>query len=228
MVKIGFTVVPVAVQTFYHATRLGAGNCARWRLHSSQCNTIVGHDWWGFGDILRAEADAKHWTSWVRRNQRRTVHTKRRANSTRYRSAALWPSCTRSCTARLEDSSFETCLRLWSWRQLREVAWAQDLTSAVRRQSSRRVDEARGPRSTSQTNQAAPLSAVHGDDFIAASATQSLDMFDEDLGIFFVLKRMPSIGPPQFGGTSDGQFTRREQRAGVRMEFTGKADNSHG
>ena len=80
------------------------------------------------------------------------------SNSTRYRSAALWPSCARSCTAWLEDSSFETCFRPWSWRQLREVAWAQDLTSEVRRQSSRRVDEVRGPRSTSQTDQAAPLS----------------------------------------------------------------------
>ena len=50
---------------------------------------------------------------------------------------------------------------------------------------------------------------VHGDDFIASRDTQSLDMFDEELELFFALKKMPRSGPPEFGGTSEGQFTKR-------------------
>ena len=44
---------------------------------------------------------------------------------------------------------------------------------------------------------------VHGDDFTAARETQSLDVLDGALEQFFVLKKMPRIGP-EFGRTSDG------------------------
>ena len=48
------------------------------------------------------------------------------------------------------------------------------------------------------------LATVHDDHFIAASETQSLDVLDEALEKFFVLKKMSSIGPPEFGGNSEG------------------------
>ena len=53
------------------------------------------------------------------------------------------------------------------------------------------------------------LATVHGDDFIAAGETRSLDMLDEALEQFFALEKMPRIGPPEVGGTSDGQLTKR-------------------
>ena len=54
------------------------------------------------------------------------------------------------------------------------------------------------------------LASVHGDDFAASGETQSLGMvIDEGLERFFVLKKMPRLGPPELGGTSEGQFTKR-------------------
>ena len=37
------------------------------------------------------------------------------------------------------------------------------------------------------------LANAHGDDFLAAGETQSLNMIDEALEQFFVLKKMPTI-----------------------------------
>ena len=53
------------------------------------------------------------------------------------------------------------------------------------------------------------LATVHGDDFVAARQTQSLDMLDEALEQLFVLKKMPRIGLPEVRGTGDGQLTKR-------------------
>ena len=68
---------------------------------------------------------------------------------------------------------------------------------------------------------------VHDDDFIAAGETQSLDVLDEALEQFFVLKKMPRFGPPEFGGTSEGQFMKRTVSWSV-DGFHWKAANSHG
>ena len=43
------------------------------------------------------------------------------------------------------------------------------------------------------------LATEHGDDFKAAGETQSLDMLDEALEQFFVLKKVPRIEPFEFG-----------------------------
>ena len=67
---------------------------------------------------------------------------------------------------------------------------------------------------------------VHGDDFTAARETQSLDVLDGALEQFFVLKKMPRIGP-EFGRTSDGQFTKRTVSRSVEGSLW-KADNSQG
>ena len=48
------------------------------------------------------------------------------------------------------------------------------------------------------------LATVHGDDFAAAGETQSLDMLNEALEHFFVLKKMPRIGPLKNRGKSEG------------------------
>ena len=48
------------------------------------------------------------------------------------------------------------------------------------------------------------LATVHGDNFLASSETQSLDMFDEALEQFFVLKKMPSIGPHEWNQRRTG------------------------
>ena len=70
------------------------------------------------------------------------------------------------------------------------------------------------------------LSIVHGHEFIAGE-TQSLDMLDEALEQFFVLKKMPTTGFPEIGGTSDRQFTKRTVSwSADRCHW--KADNSHG
>ena len=71
------------------------------------------------------------------------------------------------------------------------------------------------------------LATVHGDDITAAGDTPSLDMLDETLVQFSVLKKMPRIGPPEVGGASDGQFTKGtvSWRA---YGFHWKADDSHG
>ena len=66
---------------------------------------------------------------------------------------------------------------------------------------------------------------VRGDDF--AGEKQFLDMLDEVLEPFFVLKKMPILGPPEVGGTSDGQFTKRAVSWSVEGSQW-KADNSHG
>ena len=44
------------------------------------------------------------------------------------------------------------------------------------------------------------LATVHGDDFMAAGETQSLDIFHEELEHMFVTKKMPRIGPLEVGG----------------------------
>ena len=56
------------------------------------------------------------------------------------------------------------------------------------------------------------LATVHGDDLTAAGVAQSVDMLDEALEQFFVLKKMPRIGPPEqdHSGTS---LTRTEGRS---------------
>ena len=54
------------------------------------------------------------------------------------------------------------------------------------------------------------LATVYGDDFIASGETQWLDMLDDALDQFFVLKKMPRTGPPEFGRTSEGQFTKKQ------------------
>ena len=53
------------------------------------------------------------------------------------------------------------------------------------------------------------LAIVHGDDFIASGETQSWDMLDQALEQFFVLKKMPRNEPLEFGGSSEGQLTKR-------------------
>ena len=47
------------------------------------------------------------------------------------------------------------------------------------------------------------LAMVHGDDFIAAGDTRAA------MDQFFLLKKLPCIGPPELGGTSAGKCTRR-------------------
>ena len=71
------------------------------------------------------------------------------------------------------------------------------------------------------------LATVHGDDVMAAGETQSLDMLVEALEQFFALMKMPRIGIPEFGGISDGQFTKRTVSWSV-DGFHWTADNSHG
>ena len=61
----------------------------------------------------------------------------------------------------------------------------------------------------------------------AASETQSLDMLAETLERSCVLQKMPRIGPPEFRGTSEGQFTKRTVSWSV-DGFHWGADNSHG
>ena len=50
---------------------------------------------------------------------------------------------------------------------------------------------------------------MRGDDFTASFETPLLDRLDEAWEQFSVLKKMPRIGPLEFGGTSEGQFTKR-------------------
>ena len=75
------------------------------------------------------------------------------------------------------------------------------------------------------------LATVHGNDFMGSGETQSLDMLDEALEQFFVLKKMPKIGPPEFRGSSESSedpsknSSRREQRAGVLTDFTVRRTN---
>ena len=68
---------------------------------------------------------------------------------------------------------------------------------------------------------------VHGDDFAAAGETQSLDMLNEALEHFFVLKKMPGIGLLEVGGTSEGQCTKRTLSWSV-DGFDWRADSLHG
>ena len=54
------------------------------------------------------------------------------------------------------------------------------------------------------------LATVHGDDFIAAGETHPLDMLDEVSEQFFLLKKMPRIGPPSLEEPAKDR-SRREQ-----------------
>ena len=71
------------------------------------------------------------------------------------------------------------------------------------------------------------LATVHSDDFIAAGETQSLDMLDEALEQFVVLKKMPRPGPLEVGRISDGLFPKRTVSWSA-DGFHCEADNSRG
>ena len=42
---------------------------------------------------------------------------------------------------------------------------------------------------------------VHGDDFLVEGEAESLDKFDAIMEKYFDVKKLPRIGPPEFGGT---------------------------
>ena len=42
--------------------------------------------------------------------------------------------------------------------------------------------------------------AVHGDDFVAEGVKESLDKLDEIMEQYFDVKRLPRIGPAEYGG----------------------------
>ena len=53
------------------------------------------------------------------------------------------------------------------------------------------------------------LAMVHGDDFIAAGDIHALKQLDAAMDQFFLLKKLPCIGPTELGGTNAGKCTRR-------------------
>ena len=71
------------------------------------------------------------------------------------------------------------------------------------------------------------LATVHGDDFEAASETQSLDILDEAMEQHFLcLSGCREFGLLEIGQTSEGQFTKRTVSWSVNG-FHWRADNSH-
>ena len=70
------------------------------------------------------------------------------------------------------------------------------------------------------------LVVIHGDDFMAGGAPRSLDLLDEALGQFFILKVIPRVGPADLGGTSRGVFTKRVV-AFENGAFVWRADQQH-
>ena len=69
--------------------------------------------------------------------------------------------------------------------------------------------------------------AVHGDDFVAEGVKESLDKLDEIMEQYFDVKRLPRIGPPEYGGETTAGDHLKCTIAWTRSGFTWEGNPKH-